>query len=40
MQEQFNSLSKELMAANEERIIKEHEIEYWKEKYIVNLPLI
>lgn len=26
MQEQFNSLSKELMAANEERIIKDQEV--------------
>lgn len=35
MQEQFNSLSKELMGANEERIIKEQEISFWKDKYEV-----
>jgi hypothetical protein len=32
MQEQFASLSKELLAANEERIIKEQEIAFWKAK--------
>ena len=33
MQEQFNMLNKELMAANEERIVGEQEIQYWRQKY-------
>jgi hypothetical protein len=37
MQEQFQTLNKELMAANEERIVKEQEIEHWKHKYTVPL---
>ena len=35
MQEQFNTLNKELMAANEERIVKEQEIHFWRNKYLV-----
>jgi hypothetical protein len=37
MHEQFNALSRELLAANEERIAKEQEIEYWKGKYAVGM---
>lgn len=38
MHEQFNALSRELLAANEERIAREQEIEYWKGKYAVRVP--
>lgn len=39
MNEQFNSLNRELLAANEERIAKDQEIEYWKQKYTVIIFL-
>lgn len=39
MQEQFNVLSRELLATNEERIIKEQEVQFWKDKCKVKYCL-
>lgn len=33
LQEQFNNLNRELLAANEERISREQEVEYWRQKW-------